>query len=179
MTISKIRQAIRQPSKTPGRNFFHRIRVGAIIAVVIFLMGALSRTASDPIDVWLDDQRWWNDATQQTPFYAVHVTKQELTPRGVSLMGDMIKRRCEWTGLSAYVKVNGLLYRTIVDVSGETKIRPPGNRSPTPEPQAWGDWLVLWPIKRDRPTSWQIWAEHQCPDESTTRVNLFAKGPWK
>ncbi|MER5171577.1 hypothetical protein [Thioclava kandeliae] len=155
---------------------------GAIRAnrLPIYVLAAIAVLAvAEPWIRQAQSSRAWRDFTGQTPFVAVTVTAQNVTPEGLQLMGDMIKRRCEYRGLAAYVIIGGKGYRTVVDTSPEEELRPPGSRPPNRRAQPWGPWEIKWSAEKAIPESYELWAYHQCPGEKTVQTNLFASGKWE
>ena len=121
------------------------------------------------------ESRVWRDLTRQTPFHSVTVTRSALTPRGAELSGEMVKRRCEYAGLSAYVQVGPAWKRAALDTSPEDASSPTGDRPSLPEAQMWGPWVVVW-AAADTPAKWAIYAHHRCSEGM--QINLFADGGW-
>ncbi|MDO5621198.1 MAG: hypothetical protein Q4G24_06985 [Paracoccus sp. (in: a-proteobacteria)] len=116
-------------------------------------------------------------ATGRSPFAGVTVTSIEASGPTLVVSGHMVKRRCEFLSLSAYVERNGAWERAWVDTSGEDASRPVGNRSPGG--QSWGPWAVRVTPPGPTPDQWRIWAHHRCPEDGgLTQSNLFAQGPW-
>ena len=127
--------------------------------------------------VWhhVGESRVWRDLTGQTPFHSVTVTRSAQMPRGAELSGEMVKRRCEYAGLSAYVRVGAAWERAVLDTRPEDARRPTGDRPSLPEAQLWGPWVIVWGAP-DEPSRWSIYAAHRCPQG--LQVNLFASGGW-
>lgn len=150
---------------------FHVWRLAVpLMLLYAFIISPLAREISST--------RWWRDVSGQTPFYSVKVTVQDITPEGLRLMGYFVKRRCEFRGLTAYVRVDGIKHRARVDTSKEDGGRP-YSRPPASGLQAFGPLEILWPMTRPKPDQWSIWARHMCPGETITQTNLFAKGLWQ
>ncbi|WP_406735900.1 hypothetical protein [Thioclava sp. GXIMD4215] len=144
-----------------------------VLAVIIVL------AVAEPWIRQAQSSRAWRDFTGQTPFVSVSVTGASVTPEGLQAMGDMVKRRCEYRGLAAYVIIGGTSYRAVVDTSGEDDLRPPGSRPPNRLRQPWGPWLIVWSAEKAIPERYELWAYHQCPREKVVQVNLFASGDWE
>jgi hypothetical protein len=126
----------------------------------------------------LYDARWFRDLAHITPFHSVSVTEADLTPEGLMLEGEMVKRRCEFAGLTAYVtRLDGRRHRTFLDTAPEDGQRPAGNRPPSPRQQLWGPWIIFYGGPQV-PLSWEIYASHDCPEEKLPQTNLFAAGDW-
>ena len=92
----------------------------------------------------------------------------------LTLRGTMIKRRCTFESVSAFITGAEGYERAWLDNSVETARRPDGNRPVSDTPQAWGPWT----IRHYGPpaTNWEIVTVHDCPEGSQT--NVFAKGDW-
>lgn len=146
---------------------------GRVYLAVILIVLAWPAVAAS----WqhLSESRAWRDLTGRTPFHSVTVTRSALTPRGAELAGEMVKRRCEYLGLSAYVRVGEAWSRAVLDTSPEDAHRPAGDRPSMPEAQLWGPWLVVWQAP-PTPSRWSIYAHHRCREG--LQVNLFAAGDW-
>lgn len=123
----------------------------------------------------LTETRWWRDATARTPFHSVTVTSSEATATGARVAGEMVKRRCEFAGLSAYLRIGAVWERSALDTTPEDSTRPPGDRPSLPDAQLWGPWVIVWTGPPD-PAEWAIYAHHRCPEGP--QVNLFAAGRW-
>ena len=149
---------------------------GRVWRVAVPLMAAYALLIA-PAANMISETRWWRDATDLTPFSDVVVAHQQIVPTGLEISGTMLKRRCEYLGLDAYVTLHGIRYRTAIDTGPEDAKRPGGSRAPTRGPQAWGPWVIEW--SGQVPQAWSIWARHQCPHEPVPEVNLFARGEWK
>ena len=129
------------------------------------------------VETWhhVSESRAWRDLTGRTPFHSVIVTRAALTPRGAELSGEMVKRRCEYAGLSVYVQIGPAWRRAVLDRSPEDARGPTGDRPSLPEAQMWGPWVVVWAAD-DPPSKWAIYAHHRCREGM--QVNLFAAGVW-
>lgn len=94
--------------------------------------------------------------------------------RTLTLRGTFVKRRCNFTSMSAFVTGTEGYERAWLDLSIEDARRPSGNRPISDTPQAWGPWT----IRHYGPPAidWKIVTEHDCPEGSQT--NVFAKGDW-
>ncbi|WP_406870273.1 hypothetical protein ABEB22_10825 [Thioclava sp. 'Guangxiensis'] len=150
----------------------NRLPIWVLAAIIVLAV-------AEPWIRQAQSSRPWRDFTGQTPFVAVTVTAQNVTPEGLQLMGDMVKRRCEYRGLAAYVVIGGTSYRAVVDTSAEEELRPLGSRPPNRLKQPWGPWEIVWPAAKAIPERYELWAYHQCPREKTVQVNLFASGKWE
>lgn len=126
----------------------------------------------------LNESRVVRDFLGRTPFYDVEVQHVEKVENGLVLSGVLTKRRGQFLGLSAYVKINGVNYRTMIDTSPEEEMRPPGNRPAVEGAQAWGPWVIKWNDAATRPDGWSIWVSHKLPEFDAPRVNRFASGKW-
>lgn len=139
---------------------------------------SLALVAMQALSHMLAESRTWRDLTGQTPFHSVTVDDVSLDDLALSVSGTMIKRRCDIVRLSAYVvRSSGVAVRVAIDTAPEDATRPQGNRPALPDAQYWGPW-VLRPLDVDPPQAWSIYAHHNCPDETTESVNLFASGDW-
>lgn len=141
-----------------------------VVALLALLIGSLH-----PLFDRLAETRAWRDLTARTPVHSVTVTRASLTPRGAELAGEMVKRRCEYAGLSAYVRIGPVWQRAQIDTSAEDTVRPPGDRPSVPGAQLWGPWVIVW-RPASAPEAWAIYAHHRCPEGP--QVNLFAAGRW-
>lgn len=94
--------------------------------------------------------------------------------RNLTLRGTLIKRRCTFVSVSAFV--TGVQGHELVwlDMAEETARRPTGNRPISDTPQAWGPWTIrhFGPPAVD----WEIVTVHDCPEGEQT--NVFAYGDW-
>ena len=92
----------------------------------------------------------------------------------LTLQGTMVKRRCTFADLSAYITGAQGRERAWLDKSAENKRRPSGDRPASDTPQAWGPWT----IRHSGPpaTKWEIITVHNCPEGQQT--NVFASGEW-
>lgn len=141
-----------------------------LVGCIALLLGALH-----PLLDRLGETRAWRDLAARTPFHSVTVTVADLVPGGAVLAGEMVKRRCAYRGLSAYIHAAGVWQRAQIDTAPEDARRPPGDRPAVPGAQLWGPWVILWqspPV----PVEWAIYAHHACPEG--LQVNLFARGAW-
>ncbi len=124
----------------------------------------------------LSGKRWFRDITMQTPFYSV-TAEAEPVDGGLAVRGTMVKRRCEYQGLRAYVvRANGLRLPVALDVSPETDVWGGGSRPPSEMAEVWGPWVISAPLF-GHAAGWEIFAFHLCPN-GRVQVNLFAAGPW-
>ena len=155
---------------THVRRTLHQSRIYLLIIIAVLTWPALSEAGRR-----IAESRAWRDLTGQTPFHSVTVTRSSLTPRGAELSGEMVKRRCEYAGLSAYVMIGPAWVRARIDTRPEDAVRPPGDRPSLPQAQLWGPWVIEWRGPPD-PSGWAIYAHHRCPDGP--QVNLFAAGIW-
>jgi len=150
------------------------LRRNFVMIVLLLAMAAVSGfpAARDA----LSEYRWFRDITMQTPFHAV-TAEAELVDGGLAVRGTMVKRRCEYRGLRAYVvRADGLRVPVALDESPETEVWGGGSRPPSRAAEAWGPWVISAP-GYGRAAKWQIFALHLCPD-GRVQVNLFAAGPW-
>ena len=141
----------------------------AVLVVLIYLPG---------IYITLEESRTYRDLIGITPFYRVQIADQVLVPDGILVSGSMIKRRCEFDGLSAYVTTAAGRFRAQVNTRPEDRLRPTGNRPPSPDAQLWGPWLISADVMLHEITAWEIYARHICPENNGVSDNLFARGPW-
>ena len=141
------------------------------------LVGALVALAAalHPVAARLMESRLARDLTHRTPYHSVTVTSADLTDRGAALAGEMVKRRCVYAGLSAYVRIGPVWERAQIDTTGEDTVRPPGDRPSVDGAQLWGPWVIVWQPP-PAPEAWAIYAHHTCPEGG--QVNLFASGAW-
>lgn len=143
------------------------ICVGLVVAVAIFILPSLSNH--------LMESRWFRDVARLTPFHSVTVDDTHLTDGGALVVGQMVKRRCEYHHLTAYVIFsNGYRRRVHLDTSPEGG--PQGNRPSSRSSEAWGPWKI---VAAGRGIArWEIFAHHKCPERGTIQSNLFATGDW-
>ncbi|MFB2530725.1 hypothetical protein ACEYYA_00990 [Paracoccus sp. p3-h83] len=150
------------------RLFWRRIRLGIWVAPLALIVG-----------YWpaIGETRLARDLLLRTPFLAVAVTESQVLPRGIKVSGHMVKRRCDYRALSAYVLSGDRWRRALIDTSPEDAVAPGGNRPPGS--QSWGPWLIE--VRGGVvPTAWRIFAHHLCPeDRGVAQVNLFAQGEWR
>lgn len=151
-------------------------RRSAHLRWIIFIIGILSFMPT--VYLKLEDNRTYRDLIGITPFYGVTVDSQQMVSDGLLVTGTMIKRRCTFDGLSAYVTTKAGRFRVSVDTAPEDGQRPAGNRPPSPLPQLWGPWRIDFEGVIDPVTHWQIFAHHDCPERTTIADNLFAEGDW-
>lgn len=129
---------------------------------------------------YLYETRTYRDVTLSTPFYRVDVLSREISEdgRSVTLRGTFVKRRCTFVGLSAYIyDPDGLGHLVEVNTHVENAIRPRGNRPPSDKAQVWGPWTVT-NEEVASPVSYEIWAQHVCPESKYPQDNLFLSGKW-
>lgn len=161
----------RRAKTDPQGDLRHTLALGLPLALMLFLALPVLFSALNHAT----EARWYRDLVAITPFHGVTVSDIRSTARGAAVSGQMIKRRCEYVSLSAYIR-NGLVWeRAAIDTSPEDQKRPPGNRPSLPDAQLWGPWVILWsapPV----PLDWVIYAHHRCPEGD--QVNEFARGPW-
>jgi hypothetical protein len=159
-------------SKTRETFRGHRWHLAALAVLAMWGLGP-------EFNSWLIESRPARDLLGMTPFHHVEVSRIDLDPDGVLIAGEMIKRRCEFVGLSAYVRfADGMRERTRLDTTPEDVRRPGGDRPASREGQAWGPWLILRPVHSARAVWWQVYAHHRCPGDTVVQTNLFAEGPW-
>ncbi|QBR35770.1 hypothetical protein ETW23_06045 [Leisingera sp. NJS201] len=105
--------------------------------IVLLLMVAVISGFSAAWDAF-SGKRWFRDITMQTPFYAVTVEAEPVSG-GLVVRGTMVKRRCEYQGLRAYVvQASGLRFPVALDLSPETDVWGGGSRPPSEIAEAWG-----------------------------------------
>lgn len=122
----------------------------------------------------LTEYRAYRDALGLTPYHSVEVRNQKVVSDGLIIDGIMVKRRCTFKSMEAYVVLpDTTSYRVDVDSFKDKR----GNRAPSSSRQLWGPWKIPW--TGTTPASWEISTEHICPDESLPQVNTFATGAWK
>lgn len=122
----------------------------------------------------MTEHRTYRDVLGITPYHSVEVRSQKVVGDGLIVEGVMVKRRCAFWSMEAYVILPGSTsYRVDVDTSKDKR----GNRAPSYSRQTWGPWKIPW--TGNLPASWEISTEHVCPDESLPQVNTFAEGAWK
>lgn len=155
---------------THVRRTLYQSRAYLLIIIAVLTWPAISEAGRR-----IAESRAWRDLTGQTPFYSVTVTRAGLIDRGAELSGEMVKRRCEYAGLSAYVRIGPAWVRARIDTRPEDAVRPPGDRPSLPDAQLWGPWVIEW-RGPPNPFGWAIYAHHRCPDGP--QVNLFAAGVW-
>ena len=155
---------------THVRRTLRQSRIYLLIILAVLAWPALTEAGRR-----IAESRAWRDLTWQTPFHSVVVTRASLTTRGAELSGEMVKRRCEYAGLSAYVLIGHAWVWARIDTRPEDAMRPPGDRPSLPQAQLWGPWVIEWRGPPD-PSEWAIYAHHRCPDGA--QVNLFAAGDW-
>jgi hypothetical protein len=150
------------------------LRRNFVMIVLLLTMAAISGfpAARDA----LSEYRWFRDITMQAPFYAVSA-EAEPVDGSLTVRGTMVKRRCEYQGLRAYVvRADGLRMPVPLDVSPETEVWGGGSRPPSEIAEAWGPWVISAP-GHGRAERWEVFAFHRCPN-GRMQVNLFADGPW-
>lgn len=148
-------------------------RSGDLVALIVAVLVLV------PLWPWMErasETRLWRDLTGQTPFHSVTVDGRDLTPEGLAIWGQMVKRRCEFVDLTAYVRAGNRWSRVVLDRSPEDSARPPGDRPALPDAQEWGPWVIRSGIPA--PEAWAVWARHKCPGEAVSQQNLFATGDW-
>lgn len=126
----------------------------------------------------LSEQRWYRDFTRATPFHSVVLNNSALSEEGLLISGEMVKRRCAFQDLRAYlVFASGAQLPVKVNTSTEQVRWGGGDRAPSPNTQAWGAWLLEW-SGATSPVSFDVYAIHQCPGEMIRQTNLFVHGSW-
>lgn len=95
---------------THVRRTLYRSRTYLLIIIAVLTWPAISEAGRR-----IAESRAWRDLTGQTPFYSVTVTRAGLIDRGAELSGEMVKRRCEYAGLSAYVRIGPAWVRARID----------------------------------------------------------------
>lgn len=166
---------LRAEKTTKNRDDYKVLIVGLFIGVFI-LIGNFTLAS-------LNEQRWFRDVTQQSPFHSVALLSSVVNPmeNSITVRGTMVKRRCQFDSLTGYITDNeGIRHRVFVNTEPEeimTGIT--GNRPPSDEAETWGPWLLTFIVAQElRPVSWEIWAHHLCPTGSRIQANLFAEGEW-
>ena len=116
-----------------------------------------------------------------TPFTDVVVYGTVAEPTGIIIQGEMVKVRCDYSAMVAYVKVkDGPRFRFPVDTSVEDGRGVSGNRHPSADTQGWGPWKIHYSGGLGRAEAWEIWVDHvKCPSKPTEQRNLFAAGDWE
>lgn len=139
--------------------------------------------------------RFYRDLYGITPFYDVAVYGSIMVPSGISVFGEMKKRRCEFADLLAFAERNDRpRVRAHISTSAEDARGVSGNRAPSADAQSWGPWFISWPPDEPTPDGWSIYAGHWCPivgddgieviSDATGKphkkyeINRFANGPW-
>lgn len=124
----------------------------------------------------LSEHRWFRNLTLQTPFHSV---SREYMLAGETLVvrGSMVKRRCTYGFLRAYVRSEeGPRRPAKIDDTPESSLWGGGSRPPSKAPEAWGPWHLDY-FSDEPPNEWEVWVFHECPD-GTTQWNLFTYGQW-
>ena len=146
-----------------------------LLMIVLLLVAMVISGSSAAWDA-LSANRWFRDITMQTPFYEVTVEAKPVAG-GLVVRGTMIKRRCTYQGLRAYVvRASGLRLPVAPDLSPETDVWGGGSRPPSELAEAWGPWVISAPVF-DHASGWEIFAFHLCPN-GRVQANLFVAGPW-
>lgn len=150
--------------------FRRQMWVGLLVTVAIIIVPLLTH------GVEISETRIFREVMGRMPFANVTVTGQKLTGGEMAVWGTMVKRRCEYRGLSAYVERGGVWVRAWIDTRPEDTLRPGGDRPASPDAQTWGVWSIRILPPDPAPRSWRIFAHHLCP--RGPQVNLFAQGEW-
>lgn len=146
------------------------------LAIIVLLLAVVVVSVFSAAWDVLSGKRWFRDLTMQTPFYAV-TAEAEAVDGGLAVRGTMVKRRCKYQGLRAYViRASGVRMPVPLDLSPETRVWGGGSRPPSDIAEAWGPWVISAPLS-GRAAAWEIFAFHRCPDGGE-QVNLFAAGRW-
>ncbi len=147
-----------------------RAKEPALIIVIALMLGLYPSLSNH-----LMESRWFRDVARLTPFHSVTVDDTQMTDGGVLVMGQMVKRRCEYHRLTAYVIFsNGYRRRVHLDTSPEGGAQ--GNRPSSRSSEAWGPWKIV--AAGRGIVRWEIFAHHKCPERGTIQSNLFATGDW-
>lgn len=140
--------------------------------------------------------RMYRDLYGITPFYDVQVYRSVMSPGGISIFGEMKKRRCEFSDLLAFALTDGgPRVRAHISTSAEDARGVTGNRAPSANAQTWGPWFISWPSEEATPDAWDIHAGHWCPvvdvagepvvnnitgePRTAYETNQFAHGAWE
>ena len=171
---------IRAEKTTRNRDDYKVLLVGAFLALVILFGNATGRM--------LYEQRWFRDATAQSPFYDVTVNSQVVFDNSITISGDFIKRRCQFDSMSGYILhvMDGEVHRQKIFVNTEPaklltgEVDPENiHYTPSDDPIIWGPWLLsLQADSSVNPIGWEVWVAHQCPESLLLQQNLFAEGDW-
>lgn len=174
MTNEHKAKYFRAPKSTPNRDDF-RVLMAGVICAIILLVGSLAFQR-------LDEYRWFRDVTLLTPFHDVTVDYSFVDGKVLTVGGQLIKRRCDFEDMIAYVTgEDGTRRRLIVDPSPEIRLTGTDKtRPPSSESEAWGPWEIYNQYTDLTPVSWEIYIDHvRCPSPPENQTNLFAYGPWK
>lgn len=139
--------------------------------------------------------RVYRDFYGITPFYDVAVYGSIMSPNGISVFGEMKKRRCEFADLLAFAEREDYpRVRVHISTSAEDARGVTGNRTPSTNAETWGPWFISWAAEEPTPDGWAIYAGHWCPlvdadgveilnsatgqPRTKYETNRFADGPW-
>lgn len=176
MTEQKVRHGYFRAEKTTKNRDDYKVLIVGLMIGVFLLVGNSTVTA-------LSEQRWFRDATGQTPFHSVALLRSVVNPteNSITVSGTMVKRRCQFQSLTGYITDNeGIRHRVFVNTKPEEIMTGvSGNRPPSNEAETWGPWLLTFVVEQElTPVSWEIWAHHECPNRPVRQSNIFAWGDW-
>jgi len=161
--------------KTTANNDDFKVLIMGVVAAVIIMIGSIFV----PL---VQETRTYRDVVGITPFHGVRVYGSELNAEktAITIYGELIKRRCTFEELIAYVvDESGLRHIAVLDTTPENAGEV--NRPPSKVAESWGPWEISVGGEDGEivPVAWQIFAAHtQCDSPPYNQINLFADGPW-
>lgn len=146
-----------------------------ILVASLVLVFATSPT----IQATFMESRAYRDFMLLTPFYNAKVIHASVSSDLASLQldGTLVKRRCNFVSLSAYVTKGEFSYASELVLEYTDDNRRVTNRPPMDKAQHWGPWVIMSPVQN--PEAYSIFVMHICPNTRIPQTNLFVAGPWK
>lgn len=156
-------------------NDFKVVSVGIVFAAVIFSYNYFVELNQN--------KKWYRTLFNIIPFTNVYVHRTILEDNTLYIEGEMVKLRCTFSSLVAYIyDEHGLGYRIPLNDKVEASKNKNSNRPASKKAQKWGPWSITIPedLRDIKFTSYEVFAYHiDCPNkEQEKQVNSFVEGPW-
>lgn len=143
--------------------------------LIYIIFGALIASVMQPYLHLISESRTFRDLTLQTPFHSVTVSAEAVEGDRIIIEGTMVKRRCLFLALNAYVSDGVIRMPAPIDTTIEESIWGGGSRPPSRDAETWGPWGIVNPSPNPA-VSWEVYTSHSC--RGIRQSNLFARGPW-
>ena len=145
------------------------------VRLVYIVLAAAVFSALQPYFHLITESRTYRELTLQMPFSNVMHAAEATGDHQITIYGTMIKRRCTFVSLAAYVSDGIIRTPASLDTTPEEAVWGGGSRPPSDRAEAWGPWVITDPTPGIA-SAWEVYATHSCHGQRQT--NLFARGSW-